>query len=145
MGDKQTFQHVPGWLARRFALIAALEDNVIYLRESGRRYRAGRRRFKAFFSSGMHAALTLGGGLLLGALIVALVAFLGCFGLLLAFPLVWGLRRVSFASRLAHPAQMALFLEREWEAGRLPEIWLTSLSGTEVLWGYGGRFVLSWL
>ena len=32
------FHYVPGFIARRFPMVAALEDNPVFLREAGKRY-----------------------------------------------------------------------------------------------------------
>ncbi|MFC1601737.1 hypothetical protein ACFL34_05255 [Candidatus Sumerlaeota bacterium] len=142
MTDKQTFQHVPSWLARRFALIAALEDNPLFLRETGKRYASRRQQgLRRFIPAQLTAIWPFVSAVLLLIAIVVLMMFIGC----LAFLLIPLYRRMLGGGRLADLTKLSAFLEQRWADGRLPELWLTSLSGTDVLWGYGARFVLEQL
>ena len=77
MAEQREFQYAPGFLARRIPLIAELEDNPIFLREIGKRYRSHRSKWDRLRSKiqqvGSGIALTFGIFFLIACCFVLLV------------------------------------------------------------------------
>ena len=143
MSEQRKFQYAPGFLARRFSLIAELEDNPIFLRELGVRYGVGKnwrgwlKRKLGLVGGGLiEALLTFGLGLLLAALSLLLLVLLAQYVSCLAIPILILLISSLSKSSLSPGNDFLGQLQKEWHAGRLQHLYLSSLSGRDLYWGY---------
>ena len=133
MAEQQVFKYVPRFLAKRYPAFAELEDNPIYLRESGKKYGDRRRLWSILAPSGnpiidflRTSAFLLVSGLLL------LFGFSCCVMLPVMLVVVH-----NFAdSNLSLGGSLLTRLKGEWQAGQLEHLALSSLTGRELVWGY---------
>jgi hypothetical protein len=124
------FQYVPGFLARRFPIVAELDDNPVYLREMGLRY--VRRRW---IWARRGRELAYGSLLFIAAVLLAVT----CLPALLLLLLV---QRRFYSGRVRSMSDLPKHLDHEWQQGRLPQLCLTPMSGREILWGYAGAVLV---